>query len=191
MIKIKAGDYELSFRYPTLDEIAAFRQNDGTKSLRVARKLVDACGDASDFLSAKPAAALKLALHILKASGMLAEVSELEEHELDEQMAAAYVAAQDKGFTGLHCYSYAERGASHRLILREPRERELDEYMKDELGPRAAQNLVVACCVWADEDGPSRQRALAIEKTAPGLYIPLALLLCHAAGMTAEIELGE
>lgn len=190
-IKVKVGGAELTFRAPTLEEIAAYRRDEGMRSVRVARKLVEACGDAADLLSKQPAAAIKLSLAILKGCGMLAEVIELEESDLDEEMAKAYVAAQDKGFAGLHCYSYEEHGHRHRLICREPRERELDDYMRDELAPKAAQALVVASCVWCDKDGASRPNVLAIEHTAPGLYVPIAMLLCRAAGMTADIELGE
>ena len=191
MITAKVLGYSLSFRQPTLDEIADYRKNDGMESLRVSRKLVEACGDASEVLKAKPALALKLGLAILRASGMAGPLDELDESELDEEMAAAWVEAQGKGFESLHAFRYEANGASHRLICREPRELELDTFTRDELAARAAQSLVAQCCVWCDRPGASKPNVLAIEKTAPGLYVPIATALYKCAGLTAEIELGE
>jgi hypothetical protein len=177
----------VSARMPTLDEVSAYRKGSGHENLRTARKfiagLLDEEGKA--LLGEKPGAALPLGIAIGKACGMLAPVVEAEEAEMTDDEAAAYVAAQGKGFASLHCYRVSVPGVEMAIVCREPRETEIDTHLRDELAPQSAKTLVTKACVWSSTPIGD------LDEKAPGAYIPIAHALLAAAGMTSEVELGE
>lgn len=182
-LTLRAYDTVLSGRWPTLVELeqAASREPPALK------KLVKAClPDAGELLKKKPAAFMKLALIVMGLSGVGGPLTEINEDELsdDDPMVGPWAEALKKGFSGLHLLRYTreEPALNVSLLVREPNEREVDEYLANESFP-ASKKLVKKLCVNGDID--------ALDNTAPGLVRAITMFLLERVGLTDEVLVGE
>lgn len=187
-ISIQFDGHDIQARVPTLADLSKLREGLSGKRDSIAeafKQFAKACiitPPFRDILKAKPAAGFTLGKTILEACGGKAEPYVLEEDELDEQVAAAMVAAETKGFQGLTPIVIGHKEEAHVLILRAAKEREIDAYFKTE-SAEAAQTLVKACAVFPDP--------VDFDRTTPGLYLGLANFIVEQAGFRDEAALGE
>lgn len=182
MITINGWGETISARMPTLAELSSLREDQSPDKLKKLAKACMVSPPASEFFSRKPGAAIKMGSLILQACGAVGDLTVLDEDELDEELAAAFLAAQDKGFEALSAVVARVGSAEYRLILRDAREREVDEYMKTE-SAEAAAKLVRRLCVYPEK--------LELEASAPGLYLSLSKYALDRVGMFEDATLGE
>lgn len=182
MIAINGWGETISARMPTLAELSTLREDQSPDKLKKLAKACMVSPSAGDFFARKPGAAIKVGALILQACGAVSDLTVLEEDELDDELAASFVAAQDKGFEALSVVVARVGASEFRVILRDAREREVDDYMKTE-SAEAAAKLVKKICVF-----PER---LELEATAPGLYLSLSRYALDRVGMFEDATLGE
>lgn len=182
MIAINGWGETISARMPSLAELSTLREDQSPDKLKKLAKACMVSPPAAEFFARKPGAAIKVGSLILQACGAVSDLTVLDEDELDDELAAAFVAAQNKGFESLSVVVARVGSADHRVILRDAREREVDEYMKTE-SAEAAAKLVRKLCVYPDK--------LDLEATAPGLYLSLSRFALDRVGMFEDATLGE
>lgn len=137
----------------------------------------------------KTAVYLKVGTMILMASGLIGPLEEVLESELEDEDPAvkAWAEALGKGFgkrSPLHLIRHVRKSPAFeaRFLLREPHEKEIDLYLRDEsLGP--STELLKKLCVWGDVEDAV--------KHAPGLPRALCFYLLEKAGLSEALTLGE
>lgn len=139
----------------------------------------------------KSAVYLKVGTMILMSSGLIGPLEEVLEEELSEDDPAvkAWAGAIEKGFgkhSPLHLIKHVRKSPEFevRFLVREPYEKETDQYFRDEsLGP--STELLRKLCVWSDVD---LDEVLA---QAPGLPRALCFYLLEKAGLSEALSMGE
>lgn len=183
MIKISGWGFDIVGRMPTMDELDVVRKVEA--SPESFKDLARACTQSppfADLMRAKPAAGPKLGMLYWKASGVAATITALTEDEIpDGALAEGYAEASKKGFGTLHALQVEHNGELLELVLREPREVEVDACMNKE-SVRTCKTMVDKITVWG---------AKGFESKAPGLYIALAHYMLEVAGLNEAAVVGE
>ena len=184
-VSLKVLGEPLSGTWPALSVIEAAVGQDPAKLKALAKAALPGL---SELLKAKgkPAAYTKVGILVLFASGAAGPLEVIDEDELpeDDDAVKPWAEAQAKGFAGLHLVRFARKndGFEARFLLREPKEREIDEYLKNETF-EGSRDFAKKLCVWGDID--------ALADNAPALPRALVSFLLEKAGLNADIELGE
>lgn len=185
---VRAFGETLTGRWPSLEELSSMRGADRIGRHQAAKALCrSVLGEPfKALLARKPACAIAVAEAILEVCGVAGPLTEVEEHEIEsEDLAKAFVKAQERGFAGLHVlrYSRAVPEFAADFILREPREREVDDLMRssETFGDYKAFNKKL--CVHGDVD--------ALDDNAPGLHKAIGLYMLQLVGLAEEVTVGE
>mgnify|MGYP000101909381 CR=1 FL=1 len=180
---VRALGQTLTGRWPTLDEIAAAADRDPGEL----KKLAKAClPGADELIKEKPALSMKLGLVVLAACGVAGPLIEVQEEELEDgdPCVPAWAEAQKKGFERLHLVRYSRKSPAFdaSFLMREPREREVDEYLANETF-QASKAFAAKLCVFGDID--------ALSENAPGLVRCLSMFVLQKAGLNDDVLVGE
>ncbi|MGL4442654.1 MAG: hypothetical protein ACRCU1_03445 [Alsobacter sp.] len=185
-LTLKVLGESLAGTWPALSLIEAAASKDADKLKALAKA---AFPGLAPLLVAKkqPMAYAKAGLFVLLASGAIGPLEVIGEDELpeDDEAVKPWADAQKKFEDAtIHLVRYVRKTPSFdaRFLLREPREREIDAYLKNETF-EGSREFAKKLCVWGDID--------ALANHAPALPRALLSFLLDKAGLNAEIELGE
>lgn len=187
-ISIRQDGTDVTARMPSLRELngvlEAPRSPLAYKALAKACILVPTYGE---LAKRKPACGPALGMVVIQASGLLADVLEMDEADIPAEVAEAIVALEGKGFVDLQAVKAEVGGVSHVFVQRMAREPEVDAYLKSETA-EAAKTLVETITTY-----PTKEMGgvVALQQDAPGLYVALAKYALRRAGLVDDIVLGE
>lgn len=182
-VVLRAFGETLTGRWPTVDELEAASSREPT----AIKALCVACFPSmGELLKRKPAAYMRIGLILLGLSGVGGPLLEVSEDELQDgdPMVAAWAEAERKGFKGIHLvrYTRATPAFDASFLLREPHQRDVDEYLTRETF-QAAKAFAKKHCVHGDIE--------ALGNEAPGLVRAITLFLFEKVGGTEDVLLGE
>lgn len=181
-------------RVPTLAELSACKRGGaGREALKGLCQSVMTPDQYREIKRCAPAAFEHIGLSVCEDAGLGAPITLLDEDELVDSMASAYVEQQAKSAQlyrdesdprrKLYPITCSAGGVSLELILRPAQDAEIDEYRKGTQYFEQAKKLVHKLVVVGSLDG--------VEEHAPGLYLQIAEFALDQAGDFQAKRLGE
>lgn len=140
-------------------------------------------------LARKPGLPSTMGLALLRATGLTGPLEQLEEHELSEEVAAAFVRFEDLG--ELYAIRFKSKAVAFEItiVARTPNSTELAKLEKKG-GALACRDFIRGATVYPV--GADRKLdCTEIDRCAPGFYVAAANLLSERAGTSLTVELGE
>lgn len=187
-IQIRQDGTDITARQPTLRELNGIL--DAPKSPLAYKTLAKSClltPTLGELTKKKPACGPALGMLIAQASGLLADVIELDEDDIPRDVAESFVALESKGFRNLKVVRADVGGVVRHFVQRMATETEVDAYLRSETA-EAAKTLVETITTY-----PTKEMGgvVALQQEAPGLYMALARYALRRAGLLDEAILGE
>lgn len=186
---------EITVRMPSMIELSHFFQNLSPskvdKNIIAQKKLVKMCmlePSFIDLVKKKPGCVSSICDAILNiyGSGDL-NIMPLDQDELDDTVAAAWVEAEGKGFSASELFAFSVRVASEDedlvFIFRMPSQREIEDMRRDLFSIAVDKAFVDKICV----HGPLKL----VEEKYIGLYTGLSLYAHDRAGNEEKLVLKK
>lgn len=182
----------ITTRMPSIDELTLFWRTHAKGSHQEAqKKLAKAClvePPLADLLKKYPGCVRNISDAVLNVYGAGdTGTMSLDQDELGDEAAAAWVAAEGKGFGPEELFAFTLRIHTDPddlvFIFRMPSPREIEDVKRDALSIAVDRNFVQKICVF----GPLK----VIEEKYIGAYTPLAMYALERAGNEEELILKK